>query len=310
MEKRGLGRGLSALISDSMDDQRGAQVREIPLTEIVPNPYQPRTLFDPLKQEELVASIKEHGILQPVLVRRVGHERYQLVAGERRFRAAQAAGLLVIPALVKEVADRQQLEIAIVENLQREDIGVMEAARAYRRMIDEFSMTQETVAQRLAKSRSSVANTLRLLNLPEEVQDCIERGEISEGHGRALMMAEESSTILKALQNVIKRGLSVRDTEKLAKEMRSSALTAATSASSTTANPSRESSAGDSARNSERPNASDPNEAALLDELQQMLQTKVALRRMPGGSGRVEIEFYSGDDLARILETVLSIRSR
>lgn len=308
MEKRGLGRGLSALISDSMDDQQGAQVREIPLGEIVPNPYQPRTLFDPLKQEELVASIKEHGILQPVLVRRVGHERYQLVAGERRFRAAQAAGLAVIPALVKEVADRQQLEIAIVENLQREDIGVMEAARAYRRMIDEFSMTQETVAQRLAKSRSSVANTLRLLNLPEEVQDCIERGEITEGHGRALMMAEESSLILKALQSVIKRGLSVRDTEKLAKEMRSSVMEAAASASASGAGLTRDPASADLARHSERPNTADPNEGALLDELQQRLQTKVALRRMPSGSGRVEIEFYSGDDLARILETILSIR--
>jgi ParB family chromosome partitioning protein len=307
MEKRGLGRGLSALISDSMDEQQGAQVRDIPLAQIVANPYQTRTLFDPLKQEELVASIKEHGILQPVLVRRVGHERYQLVAGERRFRAAQAAGLLSLPALVREVEDRQQLEIAIVENLQREDIGVMEAARAYRRMIDEFQMTQETVAQRLAKSRSSIANTLRLLNLPEEVQDCIERGEISEGHGRALMMAEESATILKALQNVLKRNLSVRDTEKLAREMRASA-TSAVSRGSSPADPVNDSVLPGAARGSERPHVSDPNEAALLDELQQMVQTKVALRRMPNGSGRIEIEFYSGEDLARILETVLSIR--
>lgn len=308
MEKRGLGRGLSALISDSMDEQQGAQVREIPLTQIVPNPYQPRTLFDPLKQEELVASIKEHGILQPVLVRRVGHERYQLVAGERRFRAAQAAGLSVVPALVREVEDRQQLEIAIVENLQREDIGVMEAARAYRRMINEFQMTQETVAQRLAKSRSSIANTLRLLNLPIEVQDCIERGEISEGHGRALMMAEESSMILKALQNVLKRHLSVRDTEKLAREMRASVLDWTARGTSKSADTPADPVALGGVRSSERPGASDPNETALLDELQQMVQTKVALRRMPNGSGRIEIEFYSGEDLARILETVLSIR--
>lgn len=308
MEKRGLGRGLSALISDSMDEQQGAQVRDIPLTGIVPNPFQPRTLFDPLKQEELVASIKEHGILQPILVRRVGHERYQLVAGERRFRAAQAAGLTVVPALVKEVEDKQQLEIAIVENLQREDIGVMEAARAYRRMIDEFHMTQETVAQRLAKSRSSVANTLRLLNLPEEVQDCIERGEISEGHGRALMMAEEPAAILKALQNVVKRGLSVRDTEKMAREMRSSAQGTGAGSVSGGSEADGGGSPSADARTTERSNRSDPNESALLDELQQMLQTKVALRRMPNGSGRVEIEFYSGDDLARILETVLAIR--
>ncbi|MCW3097865.1 MAG: chromosome segregation DNA-binding protein [Chthonomonadaceae bacterium] len=308
MEKRGLGRGLSALISDSMDEQQGAHVREIPLVEIVPNPFQPRTLFDPLKQEELVASIKEHGILQPILVRRVGHERYQLVAGERRFRAAQAAGLTTVPALIKEVEDRQQLEIAIVENLQREDIGVMEAARAYRRMIDEFQMTQESVAQRLAKSRSAIANTLRLLNLPEEVQDCIERGQISEGHGRALMMAEEPEAILKALQNVLKRSLSVRDTEKMTREMRSSTLASTSGAAVPASNLRSGSNAADMARSAERQHASDPNEMALLDELRQMVQTKVALRRLPNGSGRVEIEFYSGEDLARILEKLLVIR--
>jgi len=308
MEKRGLGRGLSALISDSVDEQQSAQVREIPVTAIVANPFQPRTLFDPLKQEELVASIKEHGILQPILVRRAGHERYQLVAGERRFRAAQAAGLTVVPALVKEVEDRQQLEIAIVENLQREDIGVMEAARAYRRMIDEFHMTQETVAQRLGKSRSSIANTLRLLNLPEEVQDCIERGEISEGHGRALMVAVEPDSILKLLQNVLKRQLSVRDTEKMARELRPVAWNADPANAPGGTDARAASAALESSRSTDRSNASDPNEVALLDELRQMVQSKVALRRMPNGSGRIEIEFYSSDDLARILEKVLAIR--
>ncbi len=308
MEKRGLGRGLSALISDSMDEQTGAQVREIPLTEIIANPFQPRTLFDPLKQEELVASIREHGVLQPILVRRVGHERYQLVAGERRFRASQAAGLRTIPALVKEIEDRQQLEIAIVENLQREDIGVLEAARAYRRMIDEFQMTQETVAQRLGKSRSSIANTLRLLSLPEEVQDCIERGEISEGHGRALMMAEDPVEILKALQSVLKRQLSVRDTEKMAREIRSSSVTPASGTAVVGSDTRSGSASAGENRSSDRSLSSDPNELALLDELRQMVQSKVALRRMPNGSGRIEIEFYSGEDLARILEKMLAIR--
>ena len=308
MEKRGLGRGLSALISDSMDEQTGAQVREIPLTEIIANPFQPRTLFDPLKQEELVASIREHGVLQPILVRRVGHERYQLVAGERRFRASQAAGLRTIPALVKEVEDRQQLEIAIVENLQREDIGVLEAARAYRRMIDEFEMTQETVAQRLGKSRSSIANTLRLLNLPDEVQDCIERGEISEGHGRALMMAENPVEILKALQTVLKRQLSVRDTEKMAREIRSSSATPTSGTATAESDRRNGPDSVDVSRQGDRSLTSDPNELALLDELRQMVQSKVALRRLPNGSGRIEIDFYSGEDLARILEKILAIR--
>src|SRR5262249_44076276 len=147
------------------------QVHEIPVTQVEANPYQPRVLFDPEKMADLVASVQEHGILQPVLVRRVGPDRYQLVAGERRFRAAQKAGLSSIPAVVKECTEREQLEMAVVENLQREDIGVLEAARAYRRLIDEFAMTQDTVSQRVGKSRSAVANTLRLLKLPEEVQE-------------------------------------------------------------------------------------------------------------------------------------------
>src|ERR1051325_6862145 len=154
MEKRGLGRGLAALISDTMTEAGESQGRELPIQQIAANPHQPRTLFDPLKMEELVASVREHGILQPVLVRRIGHERYQLVAGERRYRAAQQAGLAVIPALVRECTEREQLEMAVVENVQREDIGPLEAARAYRRLIDEFQMTQETVSQRVGKSRS------------------------------------------------------------------------------------------------------------------------------------------------------------
>ena len=175
-------------------------------------------------------------------------------------------------------------------------------------MIDEFHMTQETVAQRLGKSRSSIANTLRLLNLPVEVQDCIERGEISEGHGRALMAAEEPESILKLLQNVLKRHLSVRDTERMAREMRPTAWNADLARSTGGADIHAGSASPESARSSDRSNVSDPNEVALLDELRQMVQSKVALRRMPNGSGRIEIEFYSSDDLARILEKVLVIR--
>lgn len=305
MEKRGLGRGLAALISETASEESGAQVQALPLGQIAPNPFQPRTLFDPLKMEELVASVREVGILQPVLVRRVGHERYQLVAGERRFRAAQAAGLTSVPALVKEISEREQLEMAVVENVQREDIGVMEAARAYRRLIDEFQMTQETVSHRVGKSRTSVANTLRLLQLPEEVQDSIERGEISEGHGRALLMAESDEAILHTWRNVLKRHLSVRDAEKLAREARERAVSASSpltpGLSSATAN-------GDSARNS--PFAPpDPHEASVTDALQQALGTKVTLRRGAGGAGRIEIEFYSAQELERVVEVLLQGRT-
>ena len=206
MQKHGLGRGLSALIpenrlanSDSLiAAEADGAVRQIPVAQVEANPYQPRTLFDPEKMADLVASVREHGILQPVLVRKMAPERYQLVAGERRFRAAERAGLPSVPAIVKDCTDREQLEMAVVENLQREDIGAIEAARAYRRLIDEFEMTQDSIAQRVGKSRSAVANVLRLLKLPNEVQESVEQGEISEGHARALMMAESVPAILHA----------------------------------------------------------------------------------------------------------------
>jgi ParB family chromosome partitioning protein len=308
MEKRGLGRGLAALIPEAPELDDGSQVREIPTDQIVPNPYQPRTLFDPLKMEELVASVKEHGILQPVLVRRVGHERYQLVAGERRFRAAQAAGLLLVPALVREIAEREQLEMAVVENVQREDIGVMEAARAYRRLIDEFDMTQDTVARRVGKSRSSIANTLRLLDLPEPVQESVERGELSEGHARALLMARDEAAILRAWQRVVKNlggRLSVRETEKLAKEMLNADLRASGSVSGLQAD-SRD---GQQRSTGEREGdglGTDPNEMAAADRLQEALGTKVSIRHAAGGTGRIEIEFYSRQDLQRLVELLLS----
>lgn len=305
MGKRGLGRGLAALISDTMPEEREGAVREIPVAQIVPNPYQPRTLFDPLKMEELIASVREHGILQPVLVRRAGHERYQLVAGERRFRAAQSAGLEVVPALVKEVTEREQLEMAVVENVQREDIGVMEAARAYRRLMDEFDMTQEMVAQRVGKSRSGVANTVRLLSLPEEVQFSVERGEITEGHARALLTAEDEASILRAWQIVLKKRLSVRDTESLARDIKTGALSAGDPAA-LPSSPGK-SSVKDSALGSEsrRVTFSDPNEAALSDTLQQALGTKVTIRRTSREEGRIEIEFYSNQELDRLTELLI-----
>src|ERR1700709_2774553 len=154
MGKRGLGKGLSALIAETTGGDQDGRVREVPVSQVTANPYQPRTLFDPIKMEELVSSIKEHGILQPILLREIGHERFQIVAGERRFRAAQSAGFHIVPAIIKKCSDRDLLEMAVVETVQRDDIGAMEAARAYRRMIDEFGMTQETVSVRVGKHRT------------------------------------------------------------------------------------------------------------------------------------------------------------
>ena len=295
MEKRGLGRGLSALISDTISPEEASQVKMIPVSQIVPNPYQPRTHFDSEKLEELTASVREFGILQPILLRRAGMDRYELIAGERRFRAACAAGLLTAPALIREIESKTQLEIAVVENLQREDIGPLEAARAYRRLIDEFGMTQETVALRVGKSRSGIANTLRLLQLPESIQVSIERGEISEGHGRAMLLCEIESDILQIYHRVRDHQLSVRDTERLARNIRMRSQE--DSGSSFNASTSK-------SLSPEQNKTIDPNLTSVIEELQQMFGTKVSIKMNSGSSGKIEIEFYSSDDLDRVVDTI------
>lgn len=296
MEKRGLGRGLSALIPEIAEDAT-SNVMEIPVSQIQRNPYQPRSIFDPLKMEDLVASVKEHGILQPILVKKVGIERYELVAGERRYRAAKAAGLARIPALVRQVTEQAQLEIAIVENLQREDIGALESARAYKRLMEEFQMTQDQVAQRVGKSRSAVANTLRLLHLPEVVQQSLERSEITEGHARALLGITDSVELVKAWERVVKLRMSVRDTERLSRETKESPLALDTSLGTT--------GTGESILRTETRSPRDPNVAAVSEELQHFLGTKVTLRQFGGGSGRIEIDFYSAEELERIVDILL-----
>lgn len=295
MEKRGLGRGLAALISDTISPEEASQVRMIPVSQIVPNPYQPRTRFDSEKLEELTASIREFGILQPILLRRSGMDRYELIAGERRFRAACAAGLQAAPALIREIESKVQLEIAVVENLQREDIGPLEAARAYRRLIDEFGLTQETVALRVGKSRSGVANTLRLLQLPQSVQDSIERGEITEGHGRAMQSCEMESDILLLHNRVRDRQLSVRDTERFARAIRENAHNSST--------PTISPKPGKSPSLAPVPPC-DPNLNAVVEELEHLLGTKVTVKRLGGSAGKIEIEFYSSDDLERLVDTL------
>ncbi len=287
MEKRGLGRGLSALIQETQTELDTASVRQIPIGQIVPNPYQPRVVFDPVKMEELIQSVREHGILQPILVRQVGHERYELIAGERRFRAVQKAGLSDIPALIKEVGKQGQLEIAIVENLQREDIGAMESARAYRRLCDEFGMTHEAVAERVGKHRTTVVNTLRLLDLPEAVQLSVEIGDIHEGHARTLLGIKEEQALLRAWDTVKQKKLSVRDTENLVRQWRET--------------PDRH----PPISSRSQVTKPDPHERATQDALQEALGTKVAIRRTSPTSGRIEIEFYSDQELERIADLLL-----
>lgn len=303
MEKRGLGRGLSALISEALPTESDSMVRLVPIGQIAANPYQPRAFFDPEKMEELTASVREHGILQPILLRQVGHERYQIIAGERRFRAAQQAGLPEAPALIKEVSGQAQLEVAIVENVQREDIGALEAARAYRRLMDEFGMTQAAIGQRVGKSRVAITNTIGLLQLPEAVLAALERGDITEGHARALKVAEHDNLILKAFQEVVKHRLTVRDTEQLARNLKNAPASAlAGDAREETPRERR-------SERSERNLPTDPHEAAVIEQLQEALGTKVTLRRLSGETGRLEIEFYSQEELEGLVEMLME-RSR
>lgn len=214
--RRVLGRGLGALIPGA-DLSTLAGVTEIPIEQIKSNSLQPRSGFDQQSLEELESSIREHGVLQPVLVRPVSGGTYELIAGERRWRAAAAAGLKAVPAIVRQMDDRGALEVALVENLQREDLNPVERARAYRRLLADFGLAQDDVARRVGRSQSSVANTLRLLGLPGEVLASLESGRITEGHARALLAIPEKQKLLETWKQVESKGLSVRATETAAR---------------------------------------------------------------------------------------------
>src|SRR5687768_17440585 len=217
MGKRGLGRGLGALLPGASDES-DASLKDVPLDQIKANPYQPRQIFDETGLGELSRSIQEHGILQPVILKRTGMDSYELVAGERRFRAARQAGLQSIPAVVREYQPSQMLEVALIENLQREDINAVDAAHAYQRLRTEFGLTQEEIARRVGKAQSTIANTLRLLALPDEVLASVQRGEITEGHARAILQARPEAQLV-VWQDARNQGLSVRQTERLAREL-------------------------------------------------------------------------------------------
>ena len=282
VQKRGLGRGLGALIPDAEAPQTGA--REIALTDIEANPYQPRRRFAETSLDELAATIKAHGVLTPIVVRR-GPSGFQIIAGERRVRAARLAGLTAVPAIIKDASDGQALEMALVENLQREDLNPLESAEAYHRLAEEFGLTQEEIASRLGRDRSSVANALRLLRLPQRIRDDIAAGTLTEGHARALLGLERAADQLKARDIVLKKGLSVRETESLVRKLRGS-TTAATP--QRTANP-------------------DPNLAALEDQLRSTLGTKVRIVR-DGAGGTIHISCFTADELTRVVEAIVGTR--
>ncbi len=278
----GLGRGLASLIP-----QRPTPVAapsEIPIARIKRNPYQPRKRFDQAELEQLAASIRDHGVIQPVLVTET-LDGYQLVAGERRVRAAELAGLERIPAVVRQIAARDQLELALVENLQREDLDPIEQAHAYQQLIEEFGFTQEQLATRVSKARSTVANTLRLLELEQAVQDAVADGLISEGHARALGGLDAAGQ-MQLLEVVLGRDLSVRQTEELVRRLRDRPSDPRTT----------------SRRGAAR--SSDPDLERVEDELRQALGTKVSLARTRRG-GRIVIEYYSDEELGRLYERLI-----
>ena len=274
---QGLGRGLSALIPQRTAGQPGPT--EIPLDRISRNPGQPRRRFDAAELATLTASVREHGILQPILVTET-IDGYRLVAGERRLRAAREAGLERIPAVVRHLDDRTQLEIALVENLQREDLDAIEAAHGFRRLVDEFGFSHEDIAARVGRARSTVANTLRLLDLAPVIQEAVADRRISEGHGRALggLSVEHQEHVLGA---VIEQELSVRQTEELVRRLREPKTPPA-------AEPGRRSSA-------------DPDLERVEEDLRRALGTKVSLARSRRG-GRIVIEYYSDEELGRLYE--------
>ena len=277
--RRGLGMGLDALFDASSIEVEGGRLRMVPLSAIEPNKDQPRREFDEEKLRQLADSISRYGVLQPLLVRDLGNGRYQLLAGERRWRAARLAGLTELPVQLKELEDQGVLEVALIENLQREDLNPMEQAGGYRRLMDEFSLTQEEVAARVGRSRSAVANTLRLLSLPQTIQDMVQEGALSEGHGRALVGLPESVSLPLALQ-ACEQGLSVRQLERLA----SAAAKAGREGESPAPEP-----------------AKDLYARQLGGALSGRLGRRVQLR--PGAKkGRIEIEYYDNEDLCSLLE--------
>ena len=293
--RSGLGKGLNALLPDAAQaPPPGTELREVPLAQVRANPYQPRAAFDEEALEALAASIAELGVLQPILVRQISDSSYELIAGERRLRASQLAGRTSIPALVRPVGDEASLQQALVENLLREDLNPLEEAAGYQQLIDEFSLTQEQVGERVGRSRSSVANTLRLLALPDPLQRLVVDGSLSAGHARALLAVESSADQQALATRIVEEGLNVRDTEEAVRR-----LVAAQYAGEGDAGPD------DPATGSTRP-------AALL-ELERLLSdhldTRVAVS-MSGKRGRITVDFANLEDLERIYRVMVSGREQ
>jgi ParB family chromosome partitioning protein len=272
-----LGRGLSALIPDAPLQAPSDKPLEIDTDLLRPNPYQPRGHMDEARLQHLSRSVRANGVIQPIIVRRAG-DRYEIIAGERRWRAAQLAGILKVPVVVRDVPDGKLLETALIENIQREDLNPIEEATAYRRLVNEFKLTQEQIADEVGKDRSSVANYMRLLKLPEEIRAEIASGTLAMGHARAILAIEDGAAQRRAAREIIARGLSVREAEALVKRL---------------VEPPKKPAA----------KPTDPNTRAAEERLRFALGTRVRIVRK-GKGGRLEIEFTSEQELQRIYEQI------
>ena len=281
MAKQALGRGLSALLGEDTAFHDSPRPNEIDIDLLEPNPEQPRTRFAEAALDELAQSILANGIVQPIVVRKMG-ARFQIIAGERRWRAAQRAGLRKIPVNYKDVADDKLLELALIENIQRQELNPIEEAYAYRKLIETIGLTQEQLSERIGRERTLIATTLRLLKLPDDIQALIEEGKLSTGHGRALLLAEDKDVQRRAARRILEKGLSVRETERHMK-----AANAAVAPRKTII-------------------TKDANIRSAETKLQRVLGTNVKI--MPSGkdnAGRIEIEYYNLDDLDRLFQLLI-----
>ena len=297
MERR-LGRGLGSLLGTSTDNEETPTgTLALPIEKIMPNREQPRKVFDQGGLEELRDSILEHGILQPVVVREV-EQGYELIAGERRWRCARLAGLKEIPAIVRSVKDQERLELALVENVQRRDLDAMEKARGYRRLQESLGLTQEQVAKKVGLKRATIANHVRLLDLPQDTQDALSQGLISMGHARALLAVSDSDRHSRMLEEIVRGDLSVRDAERAIR----GELTPKAAPGADTTVPTEEPAAGQAS------SSTLAEEAPWLQDLQRRMQihlgTKVSMANRDGFKGKIVIEYYGREDLDRLLEVL------
>ena len=289
-QQKRLGKGLSALLGDYLPEEEAASggAQQIAIADLRPNPFQPRQAMDEENLEELAASIKENGLLQPVVVRTVGDGAWEVVAGERRFRAVKDLGWTHVPVVIRDVDDRTMLVLALIENLQREDLSPLDEAHAYRRLVDEFGLTQAQVAERVGRDRSTVTNTIRLLALPQQVLDLLTGGKISAGHARALLGLSDEKRVIQLAKAAASQGLNVRQVEERVRHGR-----------------------GDKKRGASKTKKSESKSAAYVAKAEQALSralgTNVRVRLDGAERGRIEIPFRDSEDFERMVETIVGV---